>query len=173
MGARLTTCQTCEGQVSTEALACPHCGQPGPFEAPSPPESVVEELASVDAASDESSSGSSWMSDGEDPADRRHELLLFIGAGLLAFFLLFALWLYWPEWTRDARYAKNCGPQFHPCVQACPIGDRLCALKCWGSVPDTDRCNEFILDEADALISVRASIRATLRGRENFDVAPR
>jgi hypothetical protein len=28
--AALGFCKTCEGRVSTEALVCPHCGQPGP-----------------------------------------------------------------------------------------------------------------------------------------------
>ena len=28
--AGLSTCDTCNGKVSTEAKACPHCGQPNP-----------------------------------------------------------------------------------------------------------------------------------------------
>lgn len=30
--ASLEQCKTCEGDVSSEALTCPHCGQPGPFD---------------------------------------------------------------------------------------------------------------------------------------------
>ncbi|MFA7382492.1 MAG: hypothetical protein WC001_03505 [Desulfurivibrionaceae bacterium] len=29
--AGLVSCKTCQGLVSSEALACPHCGQPNPY----------------------------------------------------------------------------------------------------------------------------------------------
>ena len=30
--AELGSCKTCKGKVSSEAIACPHCGQPDPYE---------------------------------------------------------------------------------------------------------------------------------------------
>jgi ribosomal protein L7/L12 len=32
--ATLTACKTCGGKISTEARACPHCGQPDPDGSP-------------------------------------------------------------------------------------------------------------------------------------------
>ena len=44
----LTTCPECEGKVSTEAQACPHCGMPGPFRTEEPedePQHTLEPVA--------------------------------------------------------------------------------------------------------------------------------
>ena len=56
----LTTCPECEGKVSTEAQACPHCGMPGPF--------GVEGTAGDSQPVSESSSEKKPQSSAEEPA---------------------------------------------------------------------------------------------------------
>jgi hypothetical protein len=34
----ILTCGECGGKVSTNAKQCPHCGKPGPFAPPAPPQ---------------------------------------------------------------------------------------------------------------------------------------